>query len=209
MIILDLKRFVLAELPGNADMLVEYHMLEGVKDMCRETFVYEETISTVSVIDQAIYPLVSTITNTKFISLIDGKYKDDPVPIIDVDFLRACDQRWDIRKGTPTNLIYQGGNTAQFNRIPDVAGDAIKFRIAILPTKIISELPEVIENHHIEAVKNYVKWKVWGSAPFNDTRKADQFERKYINERDKLKGKVITDFSSSYSLQFSVFDGFG
>jgi len=202
MTILDFKHLVLAELPGNADNLVELHMVEAVKDMCRKTFAYTEILTIPTVIDQHSYALASTIANTKFVSFIGGTYDGKDLDITDIAELEACDSSWKTSTGTPIAFVYtSGGNSVRVYRIPKEI-KTMTIEIAIMPLKIISELPEVIENNYIEGIKNYVKWKVYSSDPINDPVRAREFRVDYENDRDNLKREVLTNFQSEDLVQY-------
>jgi hypothetical protein len=193
--ILDIKNQVLAELPGNADNFVELHMLKAVQDMCRKTAAYTEIISIPTVIDQSDYTLASTITNTKSISFLGGTYNDKSLGLTDIGKLESCDPRWRIKKGTPVAFVYTaGGNTVKLYRIPQEI-KTLTMEIVIMPTKVISALPEVIENDYVDAITNYVKWKVMGSDPINDVNRANLFKNAYLVDRDELKRDVLQNFT--------------
>jgi hypothetical protein len=203
--ILEFKRFMMAELPGNADLMVEYHMVEGVKDMCKKTFAYRETITANSVVDQAAYPLTIVTANAQLVSFLDGTYDTVEKCIIDIPELVLCSPQWRIAEGTPNYFVYEGGNTVRFDRIPQEV-KALEFRVAIMPTAIISTMPVAIENDYIDALKDYVKWKVYGSDPINDMQTALLFKREYENGRDNLKRDVLRNYSDSYQVNI---EGFG
>lgn len=205
MLILDFKRLILAELPGNADLLVELHMVEGVKDLCRETFAYTERVIVPSVVDQSAYSLVNATADTLFVSFVGGLYDDVELEVTDKTCLRASDPSWRLREGTPFHFVYSGGASVMVDRIPQSIVN-MDLELAIMPDKITSPMPEVIEQGYIEAVKNYVKWKVFSTDPINDLNKARLFEREYLNGRENLNREVLRNFSENLT---ATFEGFG
>jgi hypothetical protein len=100
--------------------------------------------------------------------------------------------------GSPAFIVYEGGNTIRWSSIPDTTGDAIEATVSIMPTDIAdSDIPEKIENEHIETVKEYVKWKYFLQATTFNEKLAAYHEKKYVKGKGNLRISILTGFSGS------------
>lgn len=202
--ILDLTHDIVAEMSKSKetfqDTFLEKYLLDAFKDLCRETYCYTEEISDVSVIDTSEYTLTIATANAKLVGFVSGKWgTGDNSKELKNTNKRELDEQdyyWQVRKGEPTKIIYDGEDKIKFNKIPDtttLAGVTIKFLVAIAPDSIDSVVPKVIEYRYLETIKDYIKWKVYESPDFLNLKLSEKFERKYEKKRDVLKSEILEE----------------
>ncbi|MGR3302390.1 MAG: phage adaptor protein [Candidatus Scalindua sp.] len=196
--IIDMRQAVLAVLPDDAkDILVERLMLEGIQDLCRETSCLIDPFTTTSVKDTHTYPLTVTgslPSNTEIIGVWQGKYNNVTIPINANRTMDRKDRKWEIRTGTPTAIIYDGGTNIRYNVTPDTTGKAIQLEPILMPNSIDGVVPEKIEKRHQEAVKDYVRWKTYEKpGRYFNFDLAGKFENKYNKKRNALKVEIAKD----------------
>lgn len=202
--ILDLRHDIVAEISKTSgpfqDTFLEKFILDGIKDLCKETYCYTEEISTVSVVDTATYTLTPVTANATLVGFISAMWGDgtdaEELCITNKRELDGMNRFWQQATGQPSAIIYNGDNTVRFNRIPDTAaltGVAIVFKVAIAPSNVDSVVPPVIEYRHLDAVKDYVKWRTYEHPDFLSIPLADRFEKKYLSRRRDLKGEILED----------------
>jgi hypothetical protein len=196
--ILEMRLTVIADLPDTKDILVEKLMLDGIQDMCRETSCLIDPFTTTSTNGTHTYPLTvsgSLPSNTEIIGFWQGKYDNENIPQISNRKMDQQDRKWETRSGTPTGIIYDGDTNIRFNVTPDTTGKAIQLEPVLMPNSIDGDVPAKIEKRHQEAIKDYVKWKVFaspGSKLFNmDVAKV--FRTDYMRQRNKLKVEIAKD----------------
>jgi hypothetical protein len=191
--ILDFRIKVLAELPDTKDLFVEQLMLDGIQDLCRESSCWVETVSgLVTTVDTASYAVSVMTANADMIGLWQAKYDDrtlDPISNREMDHR---DSEWEQRSGTPDGAIYDGDNGIRFNVTPDTV-TTYSVEAIIEPNSVDGVVPPRIERRHKEAVKSYVKWKVYTSPKAFNGEMAVYFERDYIKRKNKLKIEIAKD----------------
>jgi len=192
--ILDFRIRIRAELPDTKDLFVEQLMLDGIQDLCRETSCWTEEVSgMLSVKDTASYAVTVTTSNTEMIGMWQAKYNNktlDPITNREMDHR---DSEWEQRSGTPDGAIYDGGTGIRFNVTPDTSGKAITVDAIIMPDSVDGVVPPRIEKRHKEAVKSYVKWKVYISPKTFNAEMAVYFEKDYIKRKNMLKIEIAKD----------------
>ncbi len=193
--ILDMRLSVIAELPDTKDILVEKLMLDGIQELCKETSCLVEPITITSVNTQAIYPMTITTANAEVIGFWQGKYNNVTIPAMSNKDMDQKDRKWETRSGTPTGAIYDGGTNIRFNVTPDTTGKAIELEPIIQPDSVDGVVPEKIEKRHQQAVKSYVKWKVYESPTHFNAELAVYFRKDYERRKSKLKIEIMQDGS--------------
>lgn len=191
--ILDMRLTVIAELPDTKDILVERLMLDGIQDLCRDTSCLIEPLTITSVKDQAIYPMTITTANAEVIGVWQGKYDNATIPITSNAEMDSKDRKWETRTGTPTGLIYDGGTNIRYNTTPDTTGKAIQLEPIIMPDSVDGVVPEKIEKRHQEAVKSYVKWKVYENPTHFNAELLAYYRKDYERRRNRLKIEIMKD----------------
>lgn len=196
--ILDMRLTVIADLPDTKDILVEKLMLDGIQDLCRETSCLIDPFTTTSVNGTHTYPLTvsgSLPANTEIIGFWQGKYNSDTLRETSNRSMDQRDRQWETRTGTPTEIIYDGDTNIRFNITPDTTGKAIQLEPILMPNSIDGVVPERIEKRHQEAVKDYVKWKMFGSpgSKLFNMELAKEFKKDYTRGKNKLKIEVAKD----------------
>jgi hypothetical protein len=192
--ILDFRLNVIAELPKTKDIFVERLMLDAVQDLCRETSCWTEEVSgMLSVVDVATYAVTVTTANADMIGLWQAKYNNktlDPITNREMDHR---DSEWEQRSGTPDGAIYDGDTSIRFNVTPNTSGKSITVEAIIMPNSVDGVVPPRIERRHKEAVKSYVKWKVYISPASFNAELALYFEKDYEKRRNRLKVEIMKD----------------
>lgn len=201
--IIEWRQKVLAELPINEDLFTEKYLMDAIQDLCRRTSCLTEDISDVSTVDVPDHTLSIVTANAQFVKFLYGKYK---TTILDNKTIGEMKHEsgvsWMETKGTPLFVVYEGGNTIRWSKIPDTSGDDVEFTVAIMPTDIeLSDIPQKIEDLHLETVKDYVKWKTYLQPAMFNERLATYHERRYEQGRGKLRISVLTGFSGNAQVQ--------
>lgn len=196
--ILDMRQTVIAVLPDDTrEIPVEKLMLDGLQDLCRETSCLIDPFTTTSVSGTAIYPLTvsgSLPANTEIIGVWQGKYDNVTIPIMANRQMDELDRKWETRAGTPTGFIYDGGTNIRFNTTPDTTSKAIQMEPILMPDSVDGIVPEKIEKRHQEAVKDYVRWKVYEKpGKFFNFDLSEQYRFKYEKRRNWLKIEIAKD----------------
>lgn len=191
--ILDMRLTVIADLPDTKDILVEKLMLDGIQDLCRDTSCLIEPLTITSIKDQAIYPMTITTANAEVIGLWQGKYDNVTIPITSNAEMDSKDRKWETRTGTPTGIIYDGGTNIRYNTTPDTTGKAIQLEPIIMPDSIDGVVPEKIEKRHQDAVKSYVKWKVYEHPTHFNADLLAYYRKDYERRRNRLKIEIMKD----------------
>lgn len=201
--ILDLTHDIVAEISKSNDntfqgTFLEKYLLDAFKDLCKETYCYTEEISTVSVVDTSQYTLTIVTANAKLVGFISGRWGtgDDAKELLNSNKRELEEQErfWQVRKGEPTRIVYDGEDTITYNKIPDtttLTGITITFLVAIAPDSVDSVVPKIIEFRHLEAIKDYVKWKVYESPDFRDFKLSVKYEKDYLKKRNALKSEIL------------------
>jgi hypothetical protein len=113
---------------------------------------------------------------------------------------------WKESKGTPLFIVYEGGHSIRWSKIPDTTGDDVEFTVSIMPTDIeLSDIPKKIEDLHLETVKDYVKWKYFLQATMFNEKLAAYHEKRYEQGRGKLRASVLTGFTGNAQVQQESF----
>ncbi len=201
--IIEWRQKVLAELPTEEDMFVEKYLMDAVQELCKRTGCFTEDIADVSAEDVPSHTLVPVTANSKFVRFLSGMYKDH---ILDNkstgEMKHESGPNWKIRKGTPLFIVYEGGNTIRWSKIPDTSGDAVEFTVSLMPTDIEdSDIPEKIEDLHLETVKDYVKWKFYLQPAVFNEKMAAYHEKRFEQGRGKLRASVLTGFTGNAQVQ--------
>jgi hypothetical protein len=200
--IIEHKHNILAEVPNNADMYVEKYMLDGVRDMCRGSWAYKEAITDTSVATQSVYPVTPVTALVDFVDIISVKYKNKELPKLSGADLDYNVPTWETRTGTPQGYVASGVASITFDRVPDTSGDAIRYRAAIMPNDVLSVMPLVIENNHLDGLLNYVLWKIYSNVPFRDLSTAAGYRKEYIMEKTRLKVDAREGYTKQSRLTF-------
>jgi len=191
--ILDFRLKILAELPDAKDLFVEQLMLDGIQDLCRETSCWTEEVSGLSTVaDTASYAVSVMTANTDMIGLWQAKYNNKTLDPISNRAMDQRDSEWEQRSGTPDGAIYDGDNGIRFNVTPDTV-TSYSVEAIIEPNSVDGVVPPRIERRHKEAVKSYVKWKVFISPKTFNAEMAVYFERDYIKRKNRLKVEIAKD----------------
>jgi hypothetical protein len=189
--ILDFRINVIAELPNTKDIFVERLILDAIQELCRETSCFiEEVTGMLSIKDTASYAVTITTSNAEMIGMWQAKYNNktlDPITDRDMDHR---DSEWEQRSGTPDGAIYDGDINIRFNVTPDTSGKAISVEALIMPNSVDGVVPPRIEKRHREAVKSYVKWKVYESPKHFNGELALYFRNDYTRRKNVLKIEI-------------------
>jgi hypothetical protein len=206
--IIDWRQPVLSELPMNEDIFVEKFLMESIQELCRKSQCLTEVIADVSVSGEPTHTLVPVTANTKMVKFLYGKYLDKIFDNKTVGEMNHLNPKWEINTGTPNYIVYEGGNTIRWSKIPDNSDDDVSFTVSLIPTSITdSDIPQQIEDEHLETVKDYVKWKIYMmpiKELFNE-RLALYHEKRYVSGRSKLRISVLTGFSGNSQAQQARF----
>lgn len=205
--IIDWRQKVLSELPTEEDLFVEKYLMEAIQELCKRTGCFTEDIADVSTIDVPEHTLVPLTANTQFVRFLYGKYKNDILDNKTVGEMKhESGKNWEITTGTPLFIVYQGGNTVRWSKVPDTTGDAVEFTVSLMPTDIVdSDIPEKIEDLHLETVKDYVKWKFYLQPATFQEKLAAYHEKRFEQGRGKLRISVLTGFSGNSQVQQARF----
>ncbi len=197
--IIDWRQGVLSELPVNEDLYVEKFLMQGMQELCRRTQCFTEDIADTSTVDVPEHTLVPVTANSKLVRFLFGKYNNLTLPNKTVGEMIHLNREWETLEGTPPCIVYEGGNTIRWGKIPDTTGDAVEFTVALEPTDIVdSDIPELIEIDHEETIKDYVKWKYYlQPGVLQDAKLALYHKGEYEKGRGKLRISVITGFSGN------------
>ncbi len=198
--IIEWRQSVLSELPINEDIFVEKFLMEAIQELCKKSQCLTEVITDTSTINVPTHTLTPVTANTKLVRFLYGKYLNKTLDNKTVGEMVYLNPQWLIATGTPNYIVYEGGPSVRWSKIPDTTGDSVTFTVAIMPTSIEdSDIPPQIEDEHLETVKNYVKWKVYLmpiDGLFNE--KLALFHKKeYEGGRSKLRISVLTGFSGN------------
>jgi hypothetical protein len=204
--IIEWRQKVLSELPINEDLFVEKFLMNGMQELCRRTHCYREVITDVSAEDQPSHTLVPVTLNTALVRFLYGKYNSVSLPNKTVGEMTHMSKKWESLKGTPPYIVYEGGKTIRWAKIPDTDGHDVEFTVALEPTDIAdSDIPELIEIDHEETIKDYVKWKYYLQPQTLSEKLAMYHKKEYENGRGKLKISVITGFSGNSQVEQAPF----
>ena len=192
--ILDFRLNVIAELPDTKDIFVERLMLDSIQELCRETSCWiEDVTGMLSVADTDSYAVTVTTSNAEMIGVWSAKYDNDTIPKLSPRTLDHGDSRWETRTGTPTGFIYDDDINIRFDITPNTSGKAISVEALIMPNSVDGVVPPRIEKRHKEAVKSYVKWKVYESPKNFNGELAVYFRSDYTKRKNALKIEVARD----------------
>ncbi|MCP4257971.1 MAG: hypothetical protein GY774_10655 [Planctomycetes bacterium] len=205
--IIEWRQKILSELPINEDLFVEKFLMEGIQELCRRTQCYTEDIAGTSTAATATHTLTPVTTYVSLVRFLYGKYKLKTLPNKTVGEMTHLNREWESLAGTPPYIVYEGGNTIRWGKIPDSTGDAVEFTVALEPTDIVnSDIPELIEIDHLETIKDYVKWKYYMQpGPFLNVQLAKEHKKEYEKGRGQLKISVITGFSGNSQVEQAAF----
>lgn len=196
----------MAELPVNEDFFVEKYLMDAMQDLCKRTNCLKENIADTSVATQGSHTLTIVTANAKFVKFLYGKYKTVALETKTRGEMTYLNPMWEVSEGTPIYTIYEGGSSVRWSKIPDVTGDAVEFTVAIMPTDIEnSDIPEPIEDSHLETVKDYVKWKFYLLPDFFNEKLVAYHEKRYESGRGKLRISVLTGFTGNAEVQQTRF----
>ncbi len=192
--ILDFRLAIIAELPDTKNIFVERLILDGLQELCRETFCYiEDVTGMLSVKDTASYAVTVVTSNAEIIGINQAKYDSDTIEKVSPRTLDQGDSRWETRKGKPTAFIYDGDVNIRFDVTPNTSGKSISVEAVIMPTSVDGLVPPAIEKRHKEAVKSYVKWKVYESPKTFNGELALYFSKDYTKRKNALKIEIARD----------------
>ncbi len=192
--ILDFRIKVLAEIPKNPEIYVERLILDGIQEICKETSCFRETITGMqSEKDIANYAMTVVTNNVEVIGFWQGKYNDVNLNPISNRQMDTKDSQWEIRTGTPSGAIYDGDIGIRFDVTPDTTGTSIELEAIIQPDSVEGIVPPRIERRHLEAVKAYVKWKIYEHPKTLNPALSDKFERDYTKRKNRLKIEIMKD----------------
>jgi hypothetical protein len=192
--ILDFRLAVIAELPETKNIYVERLMLDGIQELCRETYCFIENVTgMLSVKDTASYAVTVTTSNAELIGIHQAKYDTDTIEKISSRTMDHRDDRWESRTGTPDAFVYDGDINIRFNVTPDTSGKAISVEAIIQPNSVDGVVPPRIEKRHREAVKSYVKWKVYESPKTFNGDLAIYWKNDYTKRKNALKIEIARD----------------
>lgn len=206
--IIEWRQSVLSELPVNEDIFVEKFLMEAIQELCRYSKCFTEDIADTSTIDVPTHTLTPITANAKVVRFLYGKYKNKTLDNKTLGEMKHLNPEWEIVTGTPSYIVYEGGNIIRWSKIPDATGDDVTFTVALIPTSIEdSDIPQQIEDEHLETVKDYVKWKVY-MMPIEGVHnlKLGAFHKtEYERNRGKLRISVLTGFSGNSQAQQESF----
>jgi len=204
--IIDWRRMILAELPVNEDFFVEKYLMDAIQDLCKRTSCFTEDIADTSVATQGSHTLTVVTANAKLVKFLYAKYKLITLETKTRGEMTHLNSQWENVDGTPIYTIYDGGNSIRWSKKPDTTGDAVQFTVAIMPTDIEnSDIPEPIDDEHLETVKDYVKWKFYLQPEFFNEKLATYHQKRYVEGRGKLRISVLTGFTGSAVVQQTSF----
>lgn len=188
----DLAQSIAIQIPDDADIPIEQHVLDGIQDLCRETLCLTEALSTTAVQSKNTYALPIITTNARVINFINTKWDGKLIDRTNETFKDRHNISWRTDRGVPLATIYNGGTTATLDRIPTTTevGTTIDFLVAIEPTNVLAEIPEKIEKRHKHVISDYVKWRVYDMPKFLNVQLSDRYEKKYEKGKAKLKREV-------------------
>lgn len=195
---------MLSELPFNEDIFIEKYLMEGIQDLCRKSQCFTEAIVGASTDGDPVHTLTATSAYSKVVKFLYGKYLNRTLENRTVGEMTHRNPQWETNIGTPNFIVYEGGNTIRWSKIPDTTGDSVEFTVSLIPTDIEnSDVPRQIEDDHLETVKDYVKWKTYITPLENifNERLAIYHEKRYERGSDKLKVSVLTGFSGNAQVQ--------
>ncbi len=202
--IIEWRQKVLSELPINEDIFVEKFLMEAIQELCKKSQCFTEVIADTSTINVPSHTLTPLTANSKLVRFLYGKYLNKTLDNKTVGEMVYLNPEWLIVTGTPNYIVYEGGSTVRWSKIPDTTGDSVTFTVAIMPTSIEdSDIPSQIEDEHLETVKDYVKWKVYLmpiEGLFNE-KLAMYHQKRYESGRSKLRISVLTGFSGNSQAQ--------
>jgi hypothetical protein len=191
--ILDFRIKMLPELPNTKGLFIEQFMLDGIQDLCRETNCWLETVSGLTTVkDTASYAVSVMTANTDMIGLYQVKYNNktlDPITNREMDHR---DSEWEQRSGSPDGAIYDGDNGFRWNVTPDTSA-SYSVEAIIEPNSVDGVVPPRIERRHKEAVKSYVKWKVYETPKTFNAEMAVYYKEDYRVRNNRLKIEVAKD----------------
>lgn len=201
--IIDWRQKILAELPLNEDLFVEKYLMDAIQELCKRTGCLTEDIADTSTEDVSEHTLAIITANAQFVRFLHGKYKTENLgnrTIGEMNHFSGIS--WKETKGTPLFIVYEGGRSIRWSKIPDTTGDAVEFTVSIMPTDIeLSDIPEKIEDLHLETVKDYVKWKYFLQATTFNEKLAAYHEKRFEQGRGKLRASVLTGFTGNAQVQ--------
>jgi hypothetical protein len=205
--IIEWRQKVLSELPTDEDMFVEKYLMDAIQELCKRTGCFTEDIVDTSTTGVPEHTLVPLTANVKFVKFLYGKYKNNILDNKTIGEMKhESGNDWQITTGTPLFIVYEGGNTVRWSKIPDTTGDAVEFTVSLMPTDIAdSDIPEKIEDLHLETVKDYVKWKFYLQPATFQEKLAAYHEKRFENGRGKLRISVLTGFSGNSQVQQARF----
>jgi hypothetical protein len=202
--IIEWRQPVLSELPVNEDIFVEKFLMEGIQELCKYSKCFTEDIADTSTINVPEHTLTPITANVKLVRFLYGKYLNKTLDGKTRGEMTAMNPQWEITSGTPNYFVYDGGNTIRWSKIPDATGDAVTFTVALMPTSIEdSDIPQQIEDDHLETVKDYVKWKTY-MMPIEGVHnlKLGLFHKaEYEKGRAKLRISVLTGYFGNSQAQ--------
>jgi len=192
--ILDFKLSVVAEIPKDKNIFVERLMLDAIQELCRESHCWIENVTgMLSVKDTSSYAVTVSTAYAEIINIHQGKYNNETIENISNRTMDHRDSQWEQRSGSPDAFIYDGDINIRFNVTPDTSGKAVSFEAVIMPNNVNGVVPPRIEKRHKEAIKAYVKWKVYESEEHFDANKAAKFERDFTRRKNALKVEIARD----------------
>ncbi len=193
--IIEWRQKMLSELPINEDIFVEKFLMEGIQELCRKTQCFTEVITDVSVINVPNHTLTPVTAYSKLHKFLYGSYSGVTKDGKTRGEMNALNRQWEAAEGTPPFTVYDGGSTVRWSKIPDVAGDAVEFTVSLIPTDIEnSDIPEPIDDDHLETIKDYVKWKFYMQPVVFNADLAILHKKEYFRGQGKLKISVITGY---------------
>jgi hypothetical protein len=191
--IIDFRMRVIAELPDTTNVFVERLILDGIQDLCRETSCYIDATTTTSTNGTHTYTLTPSTSTVEVIGFWQGKYNNFTLPKISNKDMDLRDAQWETRSGSPDAIIYDGNESIRFNVTPDTTGKAIQMEAIIQPSSVDGVIPPKIERRHLEAVKSYVKWKVYEAPKTFNPELAVYYQRDYKKRLSRLNIEIIKD----------------
>jgi hypothetical protein len=205
--IIDWRQKILAELPTEEDLFVEKYLMDAIQELCKRTGCFTEAIVDVSTVDVADHTLVPLTANSKLVRFLYGKYKNDILDNKTIGEMKhEAGKAWEVIEGTPLFIVYEGGNTIRWSKIPDTTGDAVEFTVSLMPMDIEdSDIPSQIEDLHLETVKDYVKWKFYLQPATFQEKLAAYHEKRFEKGRGNLRISVLTGFSGNSQVQQNRF----
>lgn len=192
--ILDFRLNILAELPTNKDVFVERLMLDAIQELCRESHCWIENVTgMLSVKDTASYAVTVTTSNAELINIHQAIYDGNTIDGISDRRMDQRDSQWKSRSGSPDAYIYDGDINIRFNVTPDTSSKAISVEAVIMPSSVDGVVPPKIEKRHKEAIKSYVKWKVFESPKTFNPDMALYFKEDFRKRKNALKIEIARD----------------